>query len=175
MSLDSRAVIFVTKSDKLKSDWVSCLDAGEVRWHQFRPSGLPIAEPALSVPDVDGDDVSDVVLVAYDSTQVNGRSMLLHSSASISRKWFYIVGENDDCELVSRTTEFTQCLFFLLFFSFWVRADSGAVPLREDGFPDWLHGGSWLYRNSTPSSIPNTTRRLLCATNKRSVCITLYI
>lgn len=44
-------------------------DKGEVRWQQFQPSGLRSTVPVLSVPDLDGDKVGDVALVASDSTQ----------------------------------------------------------------------------------------------------------
>lgn len=50
---------------------VLCVLSGEVRWQQPQPTGLQSTVPVLSVPDVDGDGVSDVVLVASDNTQVN--------------------------------------------------------------------------------------------------------
>lgn len=53
------------------SDQLSAVDkyTGEVRWQQPQPTGLQSTVPVLSVPDVDGDGVSDVVLVASDNTQ----------------------------------------------------------------------------------------------------------
>ncbi|XP_019736536.1 protein FAM234A [Hippocampus comes] len=53
------------------SDRLSALDKsnGEVRWQQPHPPGLHSSLPVLSVPDLDGDKVSDVALVASDSMQ----------------------------------------------------------------------------------------------------------
>ncbi|XP_070708495.1 protein FAM234A [Pempheris klunzingeri] len=53
------------------SDQLTAVDkyTGDVRWQQPRPSGLQSTVPVLSVPDLDGDMVSDVALVASDSTQ----------------------------------------------------------------------------------------------------------
>ncbi|KAM9774293.1 protein FAM234A isoform 1-T2 [Syngnathus typhle] len=53
------------------SDRLSALDKskGEVRWQQPQPPGLQSSLPVLSVPDLDGDKVSDVALVASDSTK----------------------------------------------------------------------------------------------------------
>lgn len=45
--------------------------SGEVRWQQPQPSGLQSTLPVLSVPDLNGDSVGDVALVASDNTQVN--------------------------------------------------------------------------------------------------------
>lgn len=45
--------------------------SGDVRWQQPQPSGLRSTVPVLSVPDLDGDKVPDVALVASDNTQVN--------------------------------------------------------------------------------------------------------
>lgn len=47
---------------------------GEVVWQQ--PAALPVSPPVLSVPDLDGDKVGDVVLVASDDTQT---LLMLHS------------------------------------------------------------------------------------------------
>ncbi|CAJ1080824.1 LOW QUALITY PROTEIN: protein FAM234A-like [Xyrichtys novacula] len=53
------------------SDKVTAIDkySGEVRWQQPHPPGLPSTVPVLSVPDLDGDQASDVALVAPDSSQ----------------------------------------------------------------------------------------------------------
>ncbi|XP_074518634.1 protein FAM234A [Halichoeres trimaculatus] len=53
------------------SDKLTAVDknSGEVRWQQPHPPGLPSAVPVLSVPDLDGDQVNDIALVAPDSTQ----------------------------------------------------------------------------------------------------------
>ncbi|XP_061613290.1 protein FAM234A [Phyllopteryx taeniolatus] len=53
------------------SDQLSALDKsnGEVRWQRPQPPGLHSSVPVLSVPDLDGDKVSDVALVASDSVQ----------------------------------------------------------------------------------------------------------
>lgn len=55
-----------------------CVCTGDVRWQQPRPSGLQSTVPVLSVPDLDGDKVSDVALVASDNTQVDVLLLLLH-------------------------------------------------------------------------------------------------
>lgn len=47
-----------------------CLCAGEIKWQQPQPAGLRSTVPVLSVPDLDGDKVDDVALVASDNTQV---------------------------------------------------------------------------------------------------------
>lgn len=47
-----------------------CVCSGEIRWQQPQPAGLRSTVPVLSVPDLDGDKVNDVALVASDSTQV---------------------------------------------------------------------------------------------------------
>ncbi|XP_051927957.1 protein FAM234A [Hippocampus zosterae] len=53
------------------SDRLSALDKsnGEVKWQQPHPPGLHSSLPVLSVPDLDGDKVSDVALVASDGMQ----------------------------------------------------------------------------------------------------------
>ncbi|XP_070847275.1 protein FAM234A [Chaetodon trifascialis] len=53
------------------SDQLTAVDkySGDVRWEQPQPSGLHSTLPVLSVPDLDGDKVSDVALVASDNTQ----------------------------------------------------------------------------------------------------------
>ncbi|CAK6964116.1 protein FAM234A [Scomber scombrus] len=53
------------------SDQLSAIDklSGEVKWNQSQPTGLSSTVPVLSVPDLDGDQVSDVALVASDNTQ----------------------------------------------------------------------------------------------------------
>lgn len=53
------------------SNQLSALDkySGEVRWQQPRPSGLQSTQPVVSLPDLDGDSVGDVALVASDNTQ----------------------------------------------------------------------------------------------------------
>ncbi|PWA21876.1 hypothetical protein CCH79_00015650, partial [Gambusia affinis] len=43
--------------------------SGAVFWQQPRPSVLPVSLPVLSVPDLDGDRVGDVVLVLLNGTQ----------------------------------------------------------------------------------------------------------
>lgn len=53
------------------SDKLTAVDknSGELRWQQPHPPGLPSTVPVLSVPDLDGDQVNDVALVAPESTQ----------------------------------------------------------------------------------------------------------
>ncbi|XP_077407067.1 protein FAM234A [Vanacampus margaritifer] len=53
------------------SDRLSALDKsnGEVRWQQPKPAGQHSSVPVLSIPDLDGDKVSDVALVASDTMQ----------------------------------------------------------------------------------------------------------
>lgn len=53
------------------SDQLTAVDkyTGDVRWQQPHPAGLHSIVPVLSVPDLDGDKVGDVALVAPDSTQ----------------------------------------------------------------------------------------------------------
>ncbi|XP_019939001.1 protein FAM234A [Paralichthys olivaceus] len=53
------------------SDQITAVDkhSGEIKWQQPQPSGLHSTVPVLSVPDLDGDKVNDVALVASDSTQ----------------------------------------------------------------------------------------------------------
>lgn len=53
------------------SDQLTAIDkyTGEIRWQQPQPTGLRSTVPVLSVPDLDGDKVDDVALVASDSTQ----------------------------------------------------------------------------------------------------------
>ncbi|XP_073345640.1 protein FAM234A [Pagrus major] len=53
------------------SDQLTAVDkyTGDIRWQQPQPSGLRSTVPVLSVPDLDGDEVSDVALVASDNTQ----------------------------------------------------------------------------------------------------------
>lgn len=53
------------------SDQLTALDRykGEVQWQQPQPAGLHSAVPALSLPDLDGDKVGDVALVAHSSAQ----------------------------------------------------------------------------------------------------------
>ncbi|XP_078478466.1 protein FAM234A-like [Lampetra planeri] len=54
------------------ADRLSALDkhSGEVRWQRSQPPGVRSAVPVLSVPDLDGDMVSDVALVTSDQTQM---------------------------------------------------------------------------------------------------------
>lgn len=47
------------------------IPSGKVKWQQPQPPGLHSTIPVLSVPDVDGDKVSDVALVTSDNIQVN--------------------------------------------------------------------------------------------------------
>ncbi|XP_058481957.1 protein FAM234A [Solea solea] len=42
---------------------------GDIKWQQPQPAGLHTTVPVLSVPDLDGDKVGDVALVASDKTQ----------------------------------------------------------------------------------------------------------
>nr|XP_020462023.1 protein FAM234A [Monopterus albus]XP_020462024.1 protein FAM234A [Monopterus albus]XP_020462025.1 protein FAM234A [Monopterus albus] len=53
------------------SDQFTAIDksSGAIRWQQPQPPSLNSTVPALSVPDLDGDKVSDVALVASDNTQ----------------------------------------------------------------------------------------------------------
>lgn len=53
------------------SDNLTAIDkyTGDIRWQRPRPAGLNSTVPVLSVPDLDGDKVSDVALVASDNTQ----------------------------------------------------------------------------------------------------------
>lgn len=53
------------------ADRLTTLDRhkGEVQWQQPQPQGLPSSLPVLSLPDLDGDKVGDVALVAHSSTQ----------------------------------------------------------------------------------------------------------
>ncbi|XP_070783144.1 protein FAM234A [Enoplosus armatus] len=53
------------------SDKLTAVDkfTGDVRWQQPQPPGLHSTVPVLSVPDLDGDKVSDVALVASGNTQ----------------------------------------------------------------------------------------------------------
>ncbi|XP_031699586.1 protein FAM234A [Anarrhichthys ocellatus] len=53
------------------SDKLTAVDkySGEIMWQQPQPPGLNGTVPVLIVPDLDGDKVSDVALVAYDNTQ----------------------------------------------------------------------------------------------------------
>ncbi|KAM9837320.1 protein FAM234A isoform 1-T2 [Aulostomus maculatus] len=53
------------------ADQLSALDKynGTVRWQQSQPSGLHNKVPVLSVPDLDGDGVGDIALVASDNAQ----------------------------------------------------------------------------------------------------------
>ncbi|XP_071318388.1 protein FAM234A [Trachinotus anak] len=53
------------------SDQFTAVDkqSGEIRWQQPQPPGLHSTVPVLSVPDLDGDKVNDVALVASDSAQ----------------------------------------------------------------------------------------------------------
>lgn len=44
--------------------------SGTKIWQQPQPTGLRSSAPVLSVPDLDGDKVGDVALVASDNTQV---------------------------------------------------------------------------------------------------------
>lgn len=59
-----------------------CVLPGEVRWQQPHPPGLQSSLPVLSVPDLDGDKVSDVALVASDSMQVNNQILTAHNVVS---------------------------------------------------------------------------------------------
>lgn len=59
-----------------------CLCTGDVMWQQPQPSGLHSSLPVLSVPDVDGDKVGDVVLVASDNTQVTAAVLLSFITAA---------------------------------------------------------------------------------------------
>lgn len=56
-----------------------CLRTGEIRWQQPQPPGLHSTVPVLSVPDLDGDKLSDVALVASDVTQVNISDVIYYS------------------------------------------------------------------------------------------------
>lgn len=53
------------------SDQITAVDryTGDVRWQKPQPPGLHSTLPVLSVPDLDEDKVTDVALVASDSTQ----------------------------------------------------------------------------------------------------------
>lgn len=53
------------------SDQLTAIDklSGSISWQQPQPTGLRSTVPVLSVPDLDGDKVEDVALVASDSTQ----------------------------------------------------------------------------------------------------------
>nr|XP_040032810.1 protein FAM234A isoform X1 [Gasterosteus aculeatus aculeatus]XP_040032811.1 protein FAM234A isoform X1 [Gasterosteus aculeatus aculeatus]XP_040032812.1 protein FAM234A isoform X1 [Gasterosteus aculeatus aculeatus] len=55
------------------SDQLTAVDkyTGEIQWQQPQPAGLNSTAPVLIVPDLDGDKISDVALVASDLTQVN--------------------------------------------------------------------------------------------------------
>lgn len=58
------------------------MSSGNVSWQQPQPSGLHSSLPVLSVPDVDGDKVGDVVLVASDNTQVS-TAAIIHSFLTV--------------------------------------------------------------------------------------------
>ncbi|XP_034415036.1 protein FAM234A [Cyclopterus lumpus] len=53
------------------SDQLTAVDkyTGDIKWQQPQPPGLNSTVPVLIVPDLDGDKVSDVALVASDNTQ----------------------------------------------------------------------------------------------------------
>lgn len=53
------------------SDQLTAIDkhTGEIRWQQPQPSGLHSTVPVLSVPDLDGDKVGDVALLAHNPIQ----------------------------------------------------------------------------------------------------------
>lgn len=53
------------------SDKLTAIDKykGEVSWQQPKPAGLPSSLPVLSVPDLDGDKVGDMALLAHNSAQ----------------------------------------------------------------------------------------------------------
>ncbi|XP_044035611.1 protein FAM234A isoform X1 [Siniperca chuatsi] len=53
------------------SDQLTAVDkyTGDVRWQQPQPPGLHSTVPVLSVPDLDGDKISDVALVSSGNTQ----------------------------------------------------------------------------------------------------------
>ncbi|AWP17498.1 Protein ITFG3 [Scophthalmus maximus] len=53
------------------SDQLTAIDkySGEICWQQPHPSGLHSTVPVLSIPDLDGDKVDDLALVASDKTQ----------------------------------------------------------------------------------------------------------
>ncbi|GAA6227935.1 protein FAM234A [Lates japonicus] len=53
------------------SDQFTAVDkhSGEIKWQQPQPAGLRSTAPVFSVPDLDGDKVDDVALVASDNTQ----------------------------------------------------------------------------------------------------------
>lgn len=65
--------LWINRSKHIQSEtaWGICLSSGNITWQQPQPSGLHSSLPVLSVPDVDGDEVGDVVLVASDNTQVS--------------------------------------------------------------------------------------------------------
>lgn len=56
---------------RLSSPLLSGVSTGEIQWQQPQPAGLNSTAPVLIVPDLDGDKISDVALVASDLTQVN--------------------------------------------------------------------------------------------------------
>lgn len=78
------------------SDKLTAVDkyTGDIRWQQPQPTGLHSTVPVLSVPDLDGDKVNDVALVASDNTQTQlaflsgktgvqiGSTVVLDSSAT---------------------------------------------------------------------------------------------
>ncbi|XP_042364418.1 protein FAM234A [Plectropomus leopardus] len=55
------------------SDQLTAIDkhTGNIMWQQPQPTGLRSTLPVLSVPDLDGDKVEDVALVASDNTQTH--------------------------------------------------------------------------------------------------------
>lgn len=72
-----KAVVLAIKSDQFNHTLFLCVLSGIVKWNQSQPTGLRSTVPVLSVPDLDGDQVSDVALVASDDTQVN--SHIIHN------------------------------------------------------------------------------------------------
>lgn len=62
--------------------FLACFCAGEIRWQQPQPSGLYSTVPVLNVPDLDGDKLNDVALVASDHTQVHSSEAVYYSQFS---------------------------------------------------------------------------------------------
>ncbi|KAM8889086.1 protein FAM234A [Synchiropus picturatus] len=98
------------------SDQLSALDKqkGEVRWLQPHPVGVRSVAPVLSVPDLDGDSVGDIALLASDSVNAHliflsgktgsqiGSSALLNSTQTAnhllhcpSKSSYYLLVQKD--------------------------------------------------------------------------------
>ncbi|XP_028989911.1 protein FAM234A [Betta splendens] len=115
---------------------------GDVRWQQPQPSGVDSTAPVLNIPDLDGDKIRDVALVASDHTQTQliflsgktgvqmGTTVILDSSKTTNHL-LHCTAENSYYVLLQKDTG----LYGMALWRIAAKAKAGLeVGLKKDAY-----------------------------------------